>query len=446
MTENKGKKIHLISLGCSKNLVDSERMLYSFLQKGWELTQEAEEADLILVNTCGFIDPAKQEAIDTLLEMDAVRKEGALLVAAGCMAQRYPEELYEQMPEIDLVIGIDQCEEIADWAEAFDGRKIIRKEPDRVYHSGKRVYTGAVHYAYVRIADGCDNFCSYCAIPGIRGRYRSRAPHEIMEEVRQLAEQGVTEIILIAQDTTRYGSDLKNGEDLNGLLQEIAAVDGIRWIRFLYAYPEKLTDEILDTMIREEKICRYVDIPIQHCNDRILKKMNRKVTRAQLDALMQKLRGNGFTVRTTVMTGFPGETEEEHEELLEFLQKNRFDRLGAFAFCPEDGTPAARMPDQIPEETKARRLEEIMLQQQGISYENNRERIGTVCECVIDGFDEERCEAIARSREEVPDVDGVIRIDWSGIGADPVPGMMFDVRITDATPYDLIGRLNDDEE
>ena len=439
-------KLHLISLGCSKNLIDSEKTIYGFLQRGWELTQDVSEADAIVVNTCGFIDAAKQEAIDTLLEADAQRKKGALLIATGCMAQRYPEQLFEEMPELDMVIGIDQCEKIPELVEAYNGRTSVWKEPDTEYHSGKRVYTGSLNYAYVRIADGCNNFCSYCAIPGIRGRYRSRAAAEILQEVKDLAQNGVTEIILIAQDTTRYGSDRKDGYGLAQLLRDVCKVEGILWVRFLYAYPEKLSDEILEVMMQEEKICKYVDIPIQHCNDRILKRMNRKVTRAQLDALMQKLHSFGITVRTTVMTGFPGETRQEHEELLTFLKKERFDRLGAFAFCPEDGTPAAKMPDQIPEETKEARLEEIMLQQQEISLAQNRKRIGEVTECVIDSFDDETCQAIARSQSEVPDVDGVIRIDWRDMPSEPVPGMRFDVMITDAQEYDLIGELNDAEE
>ena len=438
------KKLHLISLGCSKNLVDSEKILYAFSQEGWDLTDEPAEADVIVVNTCGFIEAAKQEAIDTLLEMAQQKKPGALLIATGCLAQRYSQELYDQMEEIDLVVGIDQCERIVRYAKDFTTRAVYRNEPLRAYESGRRVHTGAPHYAYVRIADGCNNFCSYCAIPLIRGRYRSRETEDILCEIRDLAAQGVREIILVAQDTTRYGSDTKRG-DLAELLCAAAHVEGVEWVRFLYAYPEMLTDEMIAAMVEEEHVCKYVDIPLQHCNDRILKKMNRHVTRAQIEALLEKLAAQPvrIAVRTTLMTGFPTETLEEHEELLDFMRKWRFDRLGAFAFCPEEGTAAEKMDGQIDEDEKQRRLDEIMALQQEISLSNNIARAKTGGEetVVVDSFDRNEGVIYTRSQYEVPEVDGSILLPLAPEDPDPIVGMTLTARLTDAMAYDLIGEL-----
>lgn len=434
------KKLHLAALGCCKNLVDAEKILYGFAKVGWQLTDEAREADAIVVNTCGFIESAKQEAIDTILELAAEKKDGCILVATGCMAQRYPEAIFEQMPEVDLVVGIDLCEHIVSYVENFTGRQVYMREPIKKYETGKRLYTGMPHYAYVRIADGCDNFCTYCAIPKIRGRYRSRDYDEIMAEVRELAANGVREIILVAQDTTRYGQDTGTGS-LSMLLHDVAQVEGVEWVRFLYAYPEMLTDEVIDVICAHDNICKYVDIPIQHCSDPVLKRMNRRIKKVELEALLAKLHDRGISVRTTVMTGFPGETEQQHEELLSFLAKWKFDRLGAFAFCPEDGTAAEKMDGQIDEETKQRRLDEIMTLQQGISLEINESRVGKTYPCVVDSFDFEENTIIARSTLEVPEVDGTILIPLAEDEVEPAAGMVLDVRITKALPYDLMGEL-----
>lgn len=437
-------KLHLVSLGCSKNLVDSEKMLYAFAQAGWELTDAPEQADAIVVNTCGFIESAKQEAIDTLLALAQVKKEGAVLAATGCLAQRYPEELFSQMPELDLVVGIDRCAEVVEYVEHFRQRAVFCGKPLTQYKSQKRIYTGAQHYAYVRIADGCDNFCSYCAIPAIRGRYRSRAYEDIMQEIRDLASQGVREIILVAQDTTRYGTDTGQGS-LAGLLRDAAHVPGVEWVRFLYAYPELLSDEIIEAIVQEEHVCKYVDIPIQHCSDHILKRMNRRVTRAQLETLLEKLHAQPcrIAVRTTLMTGFPGETQQEHEEMLAFMKKWKFDALGAFAFSPEDGTAAEKMDEQVDEEEKQRRLDEIMTLQQQISLQKNRDRVQTGEEsvCVVDGFSRAEEVIYARSQYEAPEVDGCVLLALDAQQPDPIEGMTLCARLVDAGAYDLIGEV-----
>lgn len=435
-------KVHLVSLGCCKNLVDSEKILYAFCQAGWTLTDAPQEADVIVVNTCGFIDDAKQEAIDTLFALHACRKQGALLVATGCLAQRYGETLFSQMPELDLVVGIDRCAQIVEYVRDFTARALYCGASDTHYHSGPRLYTGPQHYAYVRIADGCDNFCSYCAIPHIRGRYRSRAQEEILQEVRLLAERGVREIVLVAQDTTRYGTDTGRGS-LAQLLRRTAQVPGVEWVRFLYAYPEMVTDELLDVIQTQENVCAYIDIPIQHCCDEVLRRMNRRVTRAQLEALLAKLHDapRRIAVRTTVMTGFPGETRAQHEELLDFLRTWRFDRLGAFAFSPQEGTGAFAMCDDVPQTEKQARLDQIMTQQQAISLAANVARIGQTLTCVVDETDSLRGVAVMRSQYEAPEVDGTILVPLADFGAEPVPGMLFDVRVTDAREYDLLGEL-----
>jgi ribosomal protein S12 methylthiotransferase len=436
------KKVHLVSLGCCKNLVDSEKILYAFAQDGWTMTDIPQEADAIIVNTCGFIDDAKQEAIDTLFALHAQKKDGALLVATGCLAQRYGEDLFSQMPELDLVVGIDHCSQIVGYVRDFKARALYCGAVDTQYHSGPRLYTGPQHYAYVRIADGCDNFCSYCAIPHIRGRYRSRAQDDILQEVRLLAGRGVREIILVAQDTTRYGMDT-DACSLAELLHHTAQVPGVEWVRFLYAYPEMVTDELLDVMLSHENICNYVDIPIQHCCDDVLHRMNRRVTRVQLEALLEKLHAapQKIAVRTTVMTGFPGETRAQHEELLAFLRKWRFDRLGAFAFSPQEGTGAFAMQDDVPQSEKQARLDEIMTQQKTISLAANQKRVGQTLRCVVDEVDSLRDMVILRSQYEAPEVDGTILLPTSEFEAEPVPGMTFDVRVTGALEYDLLGEL-----
>ena len=432
------KTVGLVSLGCSKNRVDSEMLLGQLRERGYQIVDDPKEAEIIIVNTCGFIQSAKEESIDTLLEMAEYKQTGRLklLLATGCLAQRYGEELREALGEADGFMGVADYKrifEVIDEAQKGE-RPLAIGEGDRFYKSD-RVLTTPPYSAYVKISDGCDNRCTYCAIPLIRGRYRSRPYDDIVEECRELAKKGVTEVTLIAQDTSRYGSDFEGKPLLlKNLLADVSAIEGIHWVRVLYCYPDTVNDELLDAIASLPKCARYLDLPLQHINDRLLKAMNRRGDSQMIKRLLSGCRQRGITVRTTMIVGFPGETEEEFEELLDFVKETRFDRLGAFAYSPEENTPAAAMPEQIDEAVKQERLDRLMTLQQQISAEIMRSRVGETCEVLVEGFRHGRY--YGRSLMEAPEVDGKVLFTSQ---KKLRPGEYVTVHITGASEYDLNG-------
>ena len=435
-------KVAMVSLGCPKNQVDAEQMLYTLKCAGFTLVPHEADADVIVINTCGFIEDAKQEAIENILEASRYKSEGKLklLVVTGCLAERYRDDITEEIPEVDMVVGIGSNGKIAELIKsALDGDvKNSYGEKFSLNLDAKRILGGAPYTAYIKIADGCDNCCTYCAIPQIRGRFRSRKIENILEEVKELAAQGVTEIVVTAQDTTAYGIDLYGEYALPRLLRELCKVEGIHWIRTLYTYPDKINDELLFALRDEPKLCKYLDIPIQHCNDRILKKMNRKGSKAELERTLAHIREvlPDVTLRTTLITGFPGETEEEFCELAEFVKKWRFDRLGCFAYSAEEDTPAALFPDQIDPQVKLDRSENIMNEQMTIAAQKNAEKVGTVTEVLIEGYDNFiRC-YFGRSPADAPEIDGKI---FFITDSPKVIGEYVKVQINDSIEYDLLG-------
>ena len=430
-------KVGAISLGCSKNQVDTELMLGILVDAGYELTADEREADILIVNTCGFIDPAKQESIDTILSLSEYKETGKcrLLVATGCLVQRYEEALREEMPEIDLFMGVSQYQKLPEAIEeALKGKRPSYCAPNNDILTGGRVLTSAPYQAYIRIADGCDNRCTYCAIPLIRGGFRSRDIEDVLAEIRDLAAQGVREHILVAQDTSRFGIDRVGHSQLPELMTRAADIPGVEWLRVLYCYPDEVDQTLLDAMASKPNICKYLDLPLQHADPELLRRMNRRGDIESTRALLKKAREMGFILRTTYITGFPGETEEQFERLMDFVEEIEFDRLGAFTYSPEEDTPAAEMPDQIDEDVKAARLERLMLKQQEISLKRNQLRIGTEEKVLVERMEDGR--AIARSACEAPDTDGVIYLE----GADENDvGEFVMARITDADTYDLMG-------
>lgn len=426
-------KVGVVSLGCSKNLVDSEVLLGELCARGFTVTPDAAEADVIVINTCGFIEPAKQESINTILEMARFKTEGAccLLVVCGCLSERYRKELEEEMPEVDLLWGVK------------DQKGLAARIAARVSHGADvedeavRVLTTPPYRAYLRIADGCDNRCAYCAIPLIRGGRVSVPMEKLVAEAEALAARGVKELTLIAQDTSAYGLDLYGKPALSDLLKALAKIEALHWIRVLYTYPNTVDVELLDTIQNEPKIANYIDMPIQHIDDDMLRAMNRHGSSAHIQAVMQSIRERnaGFILRTTVMVGFPGETGEQFGRLTDFLKKQGIDRVGAFAFSPEDGTAAAQMEGQIPEDVKAARLDAVMRMQSDIALQRNRLRIGETCEVLTERVLEK--EAYGRSYAEAPEVDGLIRFVRKGTMLHPGDFTM--VKITGAKPYDLEG-------
>lgn len=430
-------KVGAISLGCSKNQVDTELMLGILVDAGYELTADEREADILIVNTCGFIDPAKQESIDTILSLSEYKETGKcrLLVATGCLVQRYEEALREEMPEIDLFMGVSQYQKLPEAIEeALKGKRPSYCAPNNDILTGGRVLTSAPYQAYIRIADGCDNRCTYCAIPLIRGGFRSRDIEDVLAEIRELAAQGVREHILVAQDTSRFGIDRVGHSQLPELMTRAADIPGVEWLRVLYCYPDEVDQTLLDAMASKPNICKYLDLPLQHADPELLRRMNRRGDIESTRALLKKAREMGFILRTTYITGFPGETEEQFERLMDFVEEIEFDRLGAFTYSPEEDTPAAEMPDQIDEDVKAARLERLMLKQQEISLKRNQLRIGTEEKVLVERIEDGR--AIARSACEAPDTDGVIYLE----GADENDvGEFVMARITGADTYDLMG-------
>lgn len=438
----------LISLGCDKNLVDSEMMLGMLVDAGYTITNDETQADVIVVNSCCFIGDAKEESINTLLEMGEQKKSGKLkaLVVTGCLAQRYEEEICAELPEVDAVIGttaFDHLIEIIDNVIQGNSKNCVL-EPDLTPICGKRrVLTTGGHYAYLKIAEGCDKRCSYCIIPKIRGGYRSVPMEVLVKEASELVWQGVKELILVAQETTVYGKDLYGKKSLPVLLKQLCAIDGLEWIRLLYCYPEEIDDELIQTIKEEEKICHYLDIPIQHADDYILRRMGRRTSRKDLENLIVKLREEipDICLRTTLITGFPGETEEMFENMACFVNEMEFDRLGVFTYSPEENTVAADMPDQVDEEIKARRRDDIMELQQEIAFEKAQGMIGRVLPAFVEGRIPEEGIVIARTYMDAPGVDGYVFIETN---REPVSGSLIRVCITGSNGYDLIGGLEDE--
>lgn len=429
--------VGLISLGCSKNRVDSEQMLAFLGDHGYRIVSDPAKAEVIIVNTCGFIQAAKEEAIATLFEMAQYKQTGRcrLLAATGCFAQRYPEAIREEMPEVDVILGVNEYAKLDEAIRAaLSGARPVYVDDDGSFFEYGRVLTTPAYSAYLRIGEGCDNCCSYCAIPLIRGFYRSRPEEDILREARALAARGVREMTLIAQDTTRYGTDMGGESRLPELLEAVAAVPGVDWVRTLYSYPERVSEGLMDAICRLPNACKYVDLPIQHISQRILDDMNRADTSAHIREVVRALRARGIALRTTLMVGFPGETDEEFAELMDFVREARFDRLGAFQFSPEEGTPAADMSSQVPEAVKQARYDALMTLQHGISLEHGRARVGTACRVLVERRRGTRY--VGRSEFEAPETDGNI---YFGSEEPCEIGSFVTVRITGARAYDLMG-------
>ncbi len=442
------KKILFVSLGCDKNLVDSEVMLGLLAEKGYTFTDDEAEADIIIVNTCCFIGDAKEESVNTLLAMAEYKKAGRLkaLIVTGCLAERYRQEITEEIPEVDAVLGTagyDHIAEVVEQALSWE-QKLLWGDIDRlVLTDAKRILTTGGHYAHLKIAEGCDKHCTYCIIPRLRGSYRSVPMERLLKEAEELAAQGVKELILVAQETTMYGTDLYGEKRLHILLRELCRIGGIRWIRLQYCYPEEIYEGLIQTIREEPKICHYLDLPIQHASDRILRRMGRRTSQKDLRRILTGLREAipDICLRTTLISGFPGETEEDHEELLKFVDEMEFDRLGVFAYSAEEDTPAASMEDQIPDEIKEARRDEIMELQQEISFEKAETMIGRELWCMVEGKVADECAYVARTYMDAPDVDGYLFIQTA---AELMSGDFVHVRVTGAEEYDLIGEIADE--
>lgn len=438
-------KIFFASLGCDKNLVDAEGMLGYFLKAGFEYTENEMEADVIFVNTCCFINDAKEESIQTILDLAACKEQGSckVLAASGCLAQRYQDEIMELIPELDGIIGINDCDRAVDLVNSLLEGKVHQKmisQEDQPVHCTDRILTTGGHYAYLKIAEGCDKHCTYCVIPSVRGRYRSIPMEELTAQAEKLAAQGVKELILVAQETTLYGMDLYGEKRLPELLRQLAKVEGIRWIRLLYCYPEEITEELLQVMASEPKICHYLDIPIQHGSDRILKRMGRRTDQASLKEKIAAIRKAmpDCALRTTLITGFPGETQEDHEINMEFIDEMEFDRLGVFTYSQEENTPAAAMPDQIEDEVKQDRRDELMELQQEIAFEKSEAMVGRELIVMVEGKVADEHAYVSRTYMDAPGVDGYLFIQTPEV---LMSGDFARVRVTGALEYDLIGEL-----
>ena len=443
--------ILFISLGCDKNLVDTEVMLGLLAKKGHCMTDDETQAEIVVINTCCFIHDAKEESIQTILEMAQLKETGNLkkLIVTGCLAQRYKEEILEEIPEVDAVLGTTSYDEIT---EVIDGLfndspmeradvKMTMKDIDYLPEvKSKRLVTTGGHYAYLKIAEGCEKHCTYCIIPKVRGNFRSVPMEILLEEAGQLAEEGVKELILVAQETTLYGKDIYGEKKLPELLRELCKIQGIRWIRILYCYPEEITDELIQVIKEEPKVCHYLDLPIQHASDAILKRMGRRTSKEQLISIIGKIREEipDITLRTTLITGFPGETDEQHEELMDFVDQMEFERLGVFTYSPEEDTPAAEMPDQIPEEVKEDRQAELMELQQDIVFDRNEDLIGEEFLVMIEGKVADENAYVGRTYRDAPNVDGLIFVNTD---EELFSGDFAKVKVTGAMEYDLIGEL-----
>lgn len=437
--------ILFISLGCDKNLVDSEVMLGLLDKKGYQIVDSEEDADIIVVNTCCFIHDAKEESIQTILEMAEYKKEGKLkaLIVTGCLAQRYQQEIIDEIPEVDAVLGTTSYDHIVEAVEealAGNGHVVLEDVDALPDVKEKRLVTTGGHYAYMKIAEGCDKHCTYCIIPKLRGNYRSVPMEKLLAEAKDLADQGVKELILVAQETTVYGKDLYGEKSLHKLLRELCKISGIQWIRILYCYPEEIYDELVQTIKEENKVCHYLDLPIQHASDAVLKRMGRRTSKAQLVEIIEKLRKEipDISLRTTLITGFPGETQEQHEELKDFVDEMEFDRLGVFTYSPEEDTPAATMTEQIPEEVKEERQAELMELQQEIAFDLAEDMVGREVLVMIEGKVADENAYVGRTYKDAPNVDGLIFINTD---EELMSGDFARVRVTGALEYDLIGEL-----
>ncbi len=437
-------KVGLISLGCPKNQVDSEMMLSKLNAAGYEIVDDAYSADIVVINTCGFIEDAKKEAIENILEMADLKKEGVIkkILVCGCLAQRYKDEVIKEMPEIDGIMGLGCNGDIVEMCNRVMNDEAVEEFSDKesMPIEGDRILSTPSHWAYLKIADGCSNCCTYCAIPMIRGRFRSRTEESIVKEAEKLASDGVKELIVIAQDVTRYGEDLYNELRLPSLLKKLCKIDGIEWIRLLYCYPDRITDELLDVMASEDKILNYIDLPLQHADGKILKRMNRTGDRESLLALIEKIRDRlpNAVIRTTFITGFPGEGEDEFNNLSEFVDEAQFDRLGCFAYSPEENTPAAEFEDQVDPDVKQKRGEIIMEQQYDIFTYKQKQFIDTVQRCVVDGYDAYTDSYFGRTWMDAPEIDSAV---FFTSRKELDEGDMVDVRIFDTKDYDLMGEV-----
>lgn len=444
-------KLFCVSLGCDKNLVDTEKMLGLLNREGYTFTDDEQEADGILINTCCFIGDAKEESVNTILEMARLKEEGRCraLVVAGCLAQRYKKEILDEIPEVDGILGTTSCDEIVNMFNGILGRE--KKEHISCFHGlselpdmgeGRVVTTGG-YYAHLKIAEGCDKRCTYCIIPYLRGPYRSVPIEDLVREARQLADQGVKELILVAQETTLYGKDLYGEKSLPRLLHELAKIPGIYWIRIQYCYPEEITDELIEAIKTEEKVCHYLDIPIQHASDQILRRMGRRTNRRQVTEMIEKLRSEipDMALRTTLISGFPGETEEDHETLMEFVNEMEFERLGVFAYSAEEDTPAYSYPDQVPQEIKEQRRDEIMELQQEIAFEKSESMVGRVLTVLIEGKVVDEPAYVGRTYMDAPGVDGLIFVNAD---TELLSGDFVRVKVTGSAEYDLIGEIYDE--
>ncbi len=436
-------KVGMISLGCPKNQVDAEHMLALMDAEGWEIVDYVDGCDVVIVNTCGFIDDAKKEAIENILDMVELKKEGVIgkIIVTGCLAQRYKEEIVKEIPEVDAVVGIGANGDIIKTVEeVMDSVSTIEKYPPRcdLPLEGQRILTTPQYWAYLKIGEGCSNRCTYCTIPSIRGNMRSRSMENVIEEAKQLAELGVKELILIAQDTTSYGLDLYGELKLPELLNELCKIDSIEWIRLLYCYPDRITDELVETMKNQDKVVNYIDLPLQHADDKILKAMNRRGDQALIRSVISKLRAEipDVVIRTTFIVGFPGEGEEEFETLAEFVNEIEFDRLGVFTFSPQEGTPAFDMEGQVDEDVKTRRGEVIMQDQYSIMEEKNNEKIGKTYKVVVEEYDGYSDSYTGRTYMDAPEIDGLVKFTSQ---KDLDVGDFVDVEIFDVEDYDLIG-------
>ncbi|WP_432628204.1 30S ribosomal protein S12 methylthiotransferase RimO [Brotaphodocola sp.] len=442
-------KILCVSLGCDKNLVDTEMMLGLLNKDGYSFTDDENEADIIVINTCCFINDAKEESVNTILEMAELKKTGKCkaLIVTGCMAQRYKQEIIDEIPEVDGILGTSTYDEIsAVLKKALGGEHGVS-----CFHdlnalpevNTERMLTTGGHYAFLKIAEGCDKHCTYCIIPSLRGNYRSVPMERLIKEVESLAEKGVRELILVAQETTLYGVDLYGKKMLPELLHRLAQISGIYWIRIQYCYPEEITDELIETIRTEEKVCHYLDIPIQHASDRVLKRMGRRTNQAQLREMIGKLRSAipDIALRTTMIAGFPGETEEDHEEVMRFVDEMEFERLGVFAYSAEEDTPAATFPDQIDQEVKEERRDEIMELQQEIAFEKSESMVGRVLDVMIEGKVADEPAYVGRTYMDAPGVDGYIFVNT---GEAMMSGDFVRVKVTGSSDYDLIGEVYDE--
>ena len=453
--------VGFVHLGCSKNLIDTELTIGKFKNNHFKIVNDEEKADIIVINTCGFIDSAKEEAINTILEMAKYKeKRCRYLIVMGCLVQRYYEDLIKLLPEVDLFIKIDEYDYLWDKIEDLLKRNIVQKSkiktskkiteipPMPMFKQEEfldRIITTGKNYAYLKIGEGCSNKCTYCAIPYIRGPFVSRKEEDILEEAKELAKQGIKELIIIAQDTTKYGIDIYGESKLADLLEKLTKIEGIKWIRFLYTYPEGITDELIDVVSKNKKISNYFDIPIQHISDNILKRMNRKTSKKDIIKLIEKIRNKipDVTLRTSLIVGFPGETKDDFEELLEFVKTAKFDKLGVFKYSKEEGTPAEKLPNQIHGNTKKSRYNKIMSAQQKISRERLKKKVGKTYEVLIEDISFDRKYYIGRTMQDVPEIDGLVYIKNEDIGKeDEIINQFKKCQITEVSNYDLIGKIS----